>query len=189
MARVVRRLGFGFLAALALAARPAPAMACSGPVTTYADALARAHVIVVAQVSARHFDGAAYDLTIEKVYRGVVASPFRVGATSDPGVPPMCSLSFDVGERVVLALEDAEDLGAFTSAGWVILADGTLRTEGSISGAPTSAAKLLADLDRLPDTALRTTGVSSGEVVGVAGFVGMFLLLALLLRRARPTRT
>lgn len=162
-------------------------MACSGPVTSYDHALARADLIVVADVSARIFDGAAYDLTIEKVYRGDATSPFRVGATSAPGVPPLCSLSFDVGERVVLALEDAQDLGAFTSAGWVILADGTLRTEGSISGSPTSGAELLADLGRLSDTALRTTPANAGRMVGLGGvtLVAILLLLVGLRMRAR----
>jgi len=182
------RLGFGILAALALAAGPAPALACSGPVATYGDAIARAHLIVVGEVSARRFDGAAYDLTIEKVYRGTATSPFSIGATSDPGIPPMCAISFDVGQRVVLALQDARDIDPFSSAGWIIKGDGSLLVEGSISGSPTTAAELFADLDRLPNTAVPTDDASSRPLATLLGVAMVALAALLLLARGRRPR-
>ncbi len=103
----------------------------------------------------------------------------------------ICSHQLEVGERVVVALRDASDLGLFSSAVWHLLPDGTV---GTIAAEPPAAThdELIAYLRLLPDTSIAAARPSALPlralgVILVAAGLGLGILLHVRRGEALPS--
>ena len=146
---------------------PQSAFACSGPVLTLDEATTRATWIFAGRISSKPHEW-AYELAVEEVFRGPILDAVRIGPVA-PSTPPICSHQLKVGDRVVIALRDPDDLGLFSSAVWYLLPDGSV---GTIAAEPPAAThnELFAYLRRLPDTAIAPVPQPSPSlrVLGIA---------------------
>lgn len=158
---------------------PPSALACSGPVPTLDEAVDAATLILAGRVVSKPSEW-TYELEIEEVFRGPQGDTVVIGDPA-PATPPICSHQLEVGDRVVVALREPRNLGLFSSAVWLLLPDGTIRT---ISAEPPAAThdELFAYLRLLPDTSMPTEQ-GRGSLVGAMGVV--LLGVSIVLGRSR----
>lgn len=181
----MRNGGRMFIASVLLGAAalvsPQPALACSGPVPTRDEAVDAANLILAGQVVSKPGEW-AYELAVEEVFRGPKSDSVVIGDPA-PSSSPLCSHQLAVGDRVVVALRDATNLGLFSSAVWLLLPDGTV---GTIAPEPPAAThdELFTYLRLLPDTSM-PTGLSPGSLLEALGAVllGASILISVVRRR------
>lgn len=159
MARWMVRGGLGGLLAVGsmLAASPPPALACSGPPLTFADAVATSELIVEGTIDEVLLDGLAYRLSVIEVFKGPpVGSAVRLGPAADDEAGRGCEVGLAVGDHVILGVVDADaHLNSLATAVWFVAPDGGLSSPGELW-------RVAADADALrvllraavPDTAV-----------------------------------
>lgn len=176
-AAVAALIGSAFIA-------PQSAFACSGPVPTLQELTTSAALIFAGRVSSKPHEW-AYELAVDEVFRGPTLDSVRIGPAT-ASTPQICSHQLKVGDRVVVALRDREDLGLFSSAVWYLMPDGSVGTIGAEPPAATHN-ELFAYLRRLPDTAMapRPQLGSSLRTLGIA-VLAAALTISFGLRASRP---
>jgi hypothetical protein len=137
------------VAAAAIALAPAPAGAASGNKTTFAAAVDRSALVIVATVQDAPTVSAGYRLAIEKVLKGTAGS----GLTYSPD--PM-AVALEPGQRVVLLLTDPSGLDFRGTTVLLVAADGSIDPDG-LTAVPATLAELEATFDTPPASIPPTT--------------------------------
>ena len=164
-----RAVGVRFAAASLLlvvigleAAAPSAVAACQAAPIPFEARLERATLIVRGLIIERRFEGGSgYDLRVAEVFTGDAPDVLSLGAIEDPGMPPMCGQTFEVGDEVVLAIVSPDDLSNIGA--WTRLPDGNVDDGAFTTGSPPTFGDLLGVLRQRYGGELRHAEPSAGS--------------------------
>lgn len=148
---------------------------------TFDAAITGSELIVEGTVEEVMFDGLAFRLAVEEVFKGTVGGrEVRIGPTNPEGRG--CEVGLQVGQHVVLGIVDIQaPLNSLATAVWFVAADGSLSSPGSLWEVATDIDDLRAKLRQaVPDTALpvKPHGAPASTALTVLGLVSLVLASA-----------